>query len=208
LTKYQQRLQDILDKLKIFLFELRQIEVRAQLVHGFAFFLRQNPDYQPMDWSEHDLIPEHWNRIQPLSLSAHADPSDHAVEQDLIEIAQKIRIDSDTLLAKQKQRRLNAVTLSPAEKQTLHIPKYRQQLAAYLSRVRKQAGQPLSALAFQQVYAGDIEPSIWLACVMNECLKPQHKSLQIEWREVDKNSGFSGNKKICDIVLRCQAVSL
>jgi hypothetical protein len=54
----------------------------------------------PLDWSEHDQISDHWNRIQPLVLSAHADPLDHVVEQELVEIAQKVRIDSESLLAK------------------------------------------------------------------------------------------------------------
>jgi hypothetical protein len=40
---------------------------------------------------------------------------------------------------------------------------------------------------------------------MNECLKQQHKSLQIEWKEIRQGNGFTGNKKICDIVLCCQA---
>jgi hypothetical protein len=70
LPVYQQRLQDILDKLKVFLFELRQIEVRAQLVQGFAFFLQQNQAYQPQDWIERDTIPDHWNQIKPLALFA------------------------------------------------------------------------------------------------------------------------------------------
>lgn len=188
---YQQRLQDILDKLKIFLFELRQIEARAQLVQGFAFFLRQNPDYQPQDW----------NQIKPLTLTVHADPLDHALEDELIEIAQKIRVDSEVLLAKQKQRRLSAVTLNPPEKQTLRIPKYRQQLATYFARVRQQPGQSLSALAFQQRFVDDVEPAIWLAYVVNECLKPQHKALQLELRQASHASAFSGNKKVCDIVL-------
>jgi beta-lactamase class A len=129
---------------------------------------------------------------------------DHAVEQELVEIAQKIRIDSDALLAKQKQRRLNSINLTPTEKQTLQVPKYRRQLAAYMAKVRQQRGRHLSALAFQQVFATDIEPTIWLACVMNECLKQQHKALQIEWKEASQGSGFTGNKKICDIVLCCQ----
>jgi len=75
------------------------------------------------------------------------------VEQELVEIAQKIRIDSDALLAKQKQRRLNSINLTPTEKQTLQVPKYRRQLAAYMAKVRQQRGRPLSALAFQQVFA-------------------------------------------------------
>lgn len=206
LPKYHQRLQEILDKLKIFLFELREIEARAQLVQGFAFFLRQNPDYQPMDWSEDEQIPEHWNRIQPLVLAAHADPLDHAVEKDLVDIAQKLRVDSEALLAKKKQRRVNAVQDMPSEKQVLEIPKYRRQLASYMAKVRQHGGRPVSALAYQQIHVQDLEPAIWLACVMNECMKQQHKSLQIEWREVGQAAGFSGNKKICDILLRSEEV--
>ena len=55
---YQQCLQDILDTLKIVLFERRQIEARAQLVKGFAFFLSQNPAHQPLDLNGRDTIPD------------------------------------------------------------------------------------------------------------------------------------------------------
>jgi len=201
---YQQRLQDILDKLKIFLFELRQIEVRAQLVQGFAFFLQQNQNYQPQDWSERDNIPEHWNQIKPLALFAYADPLDHALEEDLIEIAQKIRIDTEVMLAKQKQRSLNAVTLSSQEKQTLDLPLYRKQLRVYFERVLKNEGQSISAVAFQQAFVNDIEPSIWLSCVLNEWLRKQqrNKRLQMDLIQTDVGQRFSGNKKVTDIVLK------
>ena len=201
---YQQRLQDILDKLKIFLFEFRQIEARAQLVQGFAFFLQQNQNYQSQDWSERDNIPEHWNQIKPLALFAYADPLDHGLEEELIEIAQKISINMQVLQAKQKQRSINAVTLSSQDKTTLDLPLFRKQLRLYFDRVLKNEGQSISAVAFQQAFVDDIEPSIWLSCVLNEWLRRQqrNKRLQKELIRVDVSQCFSGNKKVTDIILK------
>jgi hypothetical protein len=203
LPVYQQRLQDILDKLKVFLFELRQIEARAQLVQGFAFFLQQNQNYQPQDCSEFDQIPGHWNQIKPLALLAYADPLDHGLEDDLIEIAQKIRTDTEVMLAKQKQRSLNAVTLSPQDKKKLDLPLYRKQLRVYFDRALKNEGRSISAVAFQQAFVDDIEPSIWLSCVLNEWLRLQqrNKRLQMEMIQADSGRTFSGNKKVRDIKL-------
>ncbi|MBL6986319.1 MAG: hypothetical protein ISR72_04595 [Methylobacter sp.] len=204
LPVYQQRLQDILDTLKVFLFELRQIEARAQLVQGFAFFLQQNQNYQPQDWSERDTIPEHWNQIKPLALFAYADPLDHGLEEELVDIAQKIRIDSEVMLAKQKQRSLNAVSFSLPDKKTLDLPLYRKQLKVYFERVLKNEGQAISAVAFQQAFVDDIEPSIWLSCVLNEWLRRQqrNKRLHMELIQADVGWRFSGNKKVRDIVLQ------
>ncbi len=201
LPLYQQRLQDILDKLKVFLFELRQIETQAQLVQGFAFFLRQNPGYQTRNWSEADTIPDFWNQIRPLQLQAYADPMDHALEDELIEIAQKIKTDSETLLAKQKNRSIQAVTLTSQEKQQMEIPLYRKQLRAFLHYVRSNADKTVSALAFKQAYVSHIEPDIWLAFVMNECLRRSNQNLQMELRQREQGNVFNGNQKITDILL-------
>ncbi|MEE9396221.1 MAG: hypothetical protein V3V31_04335 [Methylococcales bacterium] len=201
LPLHQQRLQDILDKLKVFLFELRQIEVKAQLVQGFAFFLRQNPGYQPQDWIERDTVPGLWNQITPLAITAYADPMDHALEDELITITQKIRTDAESLLAKQKKRTLNAVSLARQDKQKLEMPLHRKQLKAYFNRARQKPGQTVSALAFQQAFIADLEPTIWLACVMNECLRQHNKSFRMEMLRINNPRPFSGNIKVKDIIL-------
>jgi hypothetical protein len=200
---YQQRLQDILNKLKVFLFELRQIEAKAQLVRGVAFFLQQNQNYQPQDWSECEQIPEQWNQIKPLALFAYADPLDNALTDDLIEIAQKIRRESNTLLAKPKPRAVNAVSLSPPSKYILELPLYRKHTARYFERVLRNPSQPMSAIAFYKAFVSDIEPSIWLSCVLNEWLRRQqsNKRLQLELIETNAGQPFSGNKTVQDIVL-------
>jgi hypothetical protein len=202
LPMYQQRLQDILDKLKIFLFELRQIEARAQLVQGFAFFLRQNPAFSPQDWSERDTIPNFFNQIKPLELFAHINPKNNALEEELIEIVQKLKTDAEALLAKQKTRTLNAVEVKPQQKQKLEMPWYRKQIKIYFHAVQQNHGQPLSALYFWQQAQAEIEPTIWLACVMNEGLRQQNKAFQMELRTGAMSPVFSGNQKITDIFLR------
>jgi hypothetical protein len=107
------------------------------------------------------------------------------------------------MLAKQKQRSLNTVTLSSQDKQTLDLPLYRKQLRVYFESVLKNEGQSISAVAFQQAFVEDIEPSIWLSCVLNEWLRRQqrNKRLQMEFIQADAGQRFSGNKKVTDIVL-------
>jgi len=70
--------------------------------------------------------------------------------------------------------------------------------------VQKNEGQSISAVAFQQTFVDDIEPSIWLSCVLNEWLRRQqrNKRLQMELIQADIGQRFSGNKKVTDIVLK------
>jgi len=204
LPVYQQRLQDILDKLKTFLFELRKIEARAQLVQGFSFFLRQNPAYETQDWSEQESIPEQWNQIKPLQLTAAADTLDYGVEDELISIAKKLRLDSDALLSKKAKRPINKVEKVEREIQVMELPMYRKWLKRYFALLEQQTGEAISALSFQQKYVQDIEPALWLGCVLNEWLRQQqrHTKIQMDFIQFASHAAFTGNKKVKDIVLR------
>ena len=204
LPVYQQRLQDILDKLKTFLFELRKIEERAQLVQGFSFFLRQNPAYETQDWSEQETIPEQWNQIKPLQLTAAADTLDYGVEDELISIAKKLRLDSDALLSKKAKRPINKVEKVEREIQVMELPMYRKWLKRYFTLLEQQAGEAISALSFQQKYVQDIEPALWLGCVLNEWLRQQqrHSKIHMDFIQFASHAAFTGNKKVKDIVLR------
>jgi len=207
LPVYQQRLQDILDKLKTFLFELRKIEARAQLVQGFSFFLRQNPAYETQDWSEQESIPEQWNQIKPLQLAAAADTLDYGVEDELISIVKKLRLDSDALLSKKAKRPINKVEKVEREIQVMELPMYRKWLKRYFTLLEQQAGEAISALSFQQKYVQEIEPALWLGCVLNEWLRQQqrHSKIHMDFIQFASHAAFTGNKKVKDIVLRWEA---
>jgi len=203
---YQQRLQDILDRLKTFLFELRKIEARAQSVQGFAFFLRQNPVYEIQNWVEEELIPEQWNQIQALSINAAADILDYASEHELINIAKKLRVDSEALLAKKRKRKINKIEQVERVIQVMELPIYRKWLRCYFSLLEQQAGTSISALSFQQKYVQTIEPALWLGCVLNEWLRQQQREekIQIDFIQFENYAAFTGNKKVKDIVLSWQ----
>ena len=203
---YHQRMQDILDKLKTFLFELRKIEARAQLVQGFAFFLRQNPGYEMQDWTEQESLPEQWNQIKPLQFSISANTLDYGVEDELIAIAQKLRVDSENLLSKKRKQKINKIEVVKREVQRMELPLYRKWLRRYFVLLEQQAGQAVSAVSFQQKYVQDIEPALWLGCVLNEWLRQQqrHSHIQMHFIQFESHAAFTGNRKVKDIVLSWQ----
>lgn len=201
LPSHRQRLQDILDTLKTFLFQLRQIEARARLVRGLAFFLRQNPDYGPQDWCEREQIPDHWNRISGIKLQAHPDPLNRSLETELIAIAQKIRVDSEALLAKRKERGLNRVSLAKPPARRVEFPQYRQRIRQLFEQARQTPGQAVSALAYRHHHGIEIDPPIWLSCVLSESLRRKglKQGFDFEFVRHARVDGFTGNLRVKDL---------
>jgi len=70
--------------------------------------------------------------------------------------------------------------------------------------LEQQAGEAISALSFQQKYVQEIEPALWLGCVLNEWLRQQqrHSKIQMDFIQFASHAAFTGNKKVKDIVLR------
>lgn len=202
LPTHRQRLQDILDTLKTFLFQLRQIEAQARLVRGFAFFLRQNPDYFPKDWSEQEQIPNHWKRIQGLVFRAHPDTQARNLEKELSDIARKVKVDSDALLAKPQQRRINSVSLSRRPSSRLEQPLYRRQIRGLFDLVKQSPSLGVSALAFRNRHSAEIAAPVWLSCVLSEGIrrKAQQQGYDFEF-VVWEDDGFNGNLRVKDLRL-------
>ena len=201
LPSHRQRLQDILDTLKTFLFQLREIEARARLVRGFAFFLRQNPDYSPQDWCEREQIPAHWNRISGMDLHAHPDTLDRSLESELIAIAQKIRIDSEALLAKRKERGLNRVSLAKPTARRVEPPVYRRRIRQLFERARQSPRQAVSALVFRNQQGVEVVPTIWLSCVLSESIRRKglKHGFDFEFVRHEREDGFTGNLRVKDL---------
>lgn len=201
LPGHRQRLEGILDTLKEFLFQLRQIEARARLVRGFAFFLRQNPDYAPQDWCEREQIPAQWNRISGMTLRAHADTLDRSLESELIAIAQKIRTDSEALLAKRKERSLNPVSVVRPLKRRVELPPYRQRLRQLFDHARESPDTAVSALAYRNRHRVEVDPPIWLSCVLSEGIRRKglKQGFDFEFVRSERDDGFTGNLRIRDL---------
>jgi hypothetical protein len=201
LPSHRQRLQDILDTLKTFLFQLRQIEARARLVRGFAFFLKQNPDYAPQEWCEREQIPAHWNRIAGMDLRGHPDTLDRSLEPELIAISQKLRLDSEALLAKRKERGLNSVSLAKPQARRVEPPLYRRRIRQLFEQALQSPGHTISALAYRSRQGVEIDPPIWLSCVLSESIrrKGMKQGFDFEFVRHDLKDGFTGNLRVKDL---------
>jgi hypothetical protein len=201
LPSHRQRLQDILDTLKTFLFQLRRIEARARLVRGFAFYLRQNPDYSPQDWCEQEQIPAHWNRMAGLAFHAHPDTLDRSLEPELITLAKRIRIDSEALWSTRKERRLNRVSLAKPPLRRVESPLYRRRLQELFEYARQTPGQAISALGYRNRQGAPIDPPIWLSCVLSESLRRQglRQGFDFEFVRHERDDGFTGNLRVRDL---------
>jgi hypothetical protein len=204
LPTHRQRLQDILDTLKTFLFRFRQIEARAKLVRGFAFYLRQNPDYAPGDWCEREqVVPSHWNRIAPMVLRGHADTLQRGREKELIAIVQKLRIDGEALLARKREREVNGVSLVRRPPVRLEPPAYRRQIRALFEEVRATPGITVSALAYRRKRGVEMAAPIWLSCVLSEGIRRRglKQGYDFEFVQREREDGFTGNLRIKDLHL-------
>lgn len=202
LPSHRQRLQDILDTLKTFLFQLRQIEARARLVRGLAFFLRQNSDYTPRDWSEEETVAHPWNRITGLSFRAHPDILQRGQEAELVAIAQKIKFDSEVLLVHKPKRRLNSVSLVKRESIRVESPLYRRKIRELFEGLKQTPGLAVSALAFRNHHADTVPAPVWLSCVLSEGIrrKAQRQGYDFEFVRW-AGDGFDGNVRVKDLRL-------
>lgn len=201
LPSHRQRLQDILDTLKTFLFQLRQIEARARLVRGFAFYLRQNPDYSPQDWCEQEQIPAHWNHMTGLAFHAHPDTLDRSLEPELITLASKIRVNSEALWSTRKERRLNRVSLAKPPLRRVESPVYRRHLLELFEHARQAPGVPISAQGYRKHHGVAIDPPIWLSCVLSESLRRKglRQGFEFEFVRHEHDDGFTGNLRVKDL---------
>jgi len=202
LPVHRQRLQDILDILKTFLFQIRQIEARARRVRGFAFYLRQNPDYAPKDWSEQEQVPAHWNRVTGLVFRAHPDTLARGQEKELVEIARKVKADGEALLAKKPERRLNSVSLARRQAIRVASPVYRTRLKELFEHARLSPGRGVSALAFRNRHVPEIDAPLWLSCVLGEGIRRKAQKQGYDFEFVRwAGDGFDGNLRVKDVRL-------
>jgi hypothetical protein len=80
----------------------------------------------------------------------------------------------------------------------MELPLYRKWLRHYFVLLEQQAGQSISAVSFQQKYVQEIEPALWLGCVLNEWLRQQrHTKVKMEFIQFSTISNkYSGRKEL------------
>lgn len=207
LPLWQTELQNIIEKLKKFLFEIREIEKKAKMVRGFAYFLRQRSDYDIKDYADDEYnMPAFLNRVKPLVCMAHPDPSVEKHSEELLEIAGKLpplgyeRDDSANLPEPPAE-----VDVNSHEEHAVESPAEETHLRKFVMLLSDKPGVPMTAMTYHLAYInGEIDARLWLLYLYGYLSRLQSTNrklnVQIDINRHETNEIY-GNDRMFDITL-------
>jgi hypothetical protein len=198
------RLASIVDRMKTLLFTLRQQEQTANRTRAMARFLKQHPEWSPLDWADEPAVPAILNRSPGLALQAGLDTTRVTLQAGFVDIVHELK--RQTRPAPLPDMNRAAAPVSQAE--TGHIDYrrdlYEEHTETLFAQALQEQGRNVSALHYWQRHGLAIEPDLWLNIVFaHYCSLPQRlrAAIAIEMQG-DALSGFSGNQLISEIRLR------
>jgi hypothetical protein len=198
------RLASIVDRMKTLLFTLRQQEQTANRTRAMARFLKQHPEWSPLDWADEPAVPAILNRSPGLALQAGLDTTRVTLQAGFVDIVHELK--RQTRPAPLPDMNRAAAPVSQAE--TGHIDYrrdlYEEHTETLFAQALQEQGRNVSALHYWQRHGLAIEPDLWLNIVFaHYCSLPQRlrTAIAIEMQG-DALSGFSGNQLISEIRLR------
>lgn len=198
------RLASIVDRMKTLLFTLRQQEQTANRTRAMARFLKQHPEWSPLDWADEPAVPAILNRTPGLVLQAGLDTTRVTLQAGFVDIVHELKRQTrPTPLADMNR---TAVPVSQAE--TGHIDYlrdlYEEHTETLFAQALQEQGRNVSALHYWQRHDLAIEPDLWLNIVFaHYCSLPQRLRTAIAIEMLGEAlSGFSGNQLISEIRLR------
>lgn len=200
LPSFRQNLSDILEILKQYLFEYREIEERTRRVRSIWLYLEHHPVYELQEWDE-TTHPQTWLlKASALSISNHPWVRSPDYTDILAELA--INIPPSSIRMPIVRLRGHIVDEEPTSIVLLPIKPY-QRAIAQLVAACKQKNTRISALHWYFEHQNDftgISVPIWLQCILENLGPRKRKDLGI-MLIVDElhNLVFTGNVLINDI---------
>lgn len=198
------RLASIVDRMKTLLFTLRQQEQTANRTRAMARFLKQHPEWSPLDWADEPAVPTILNRSPGLVLQAGLDTTRVTLQAGFVDIVHELK--RQTRPAPLPGMNRAAAPVSQAE--TGHIDYrrdlYEEHTETLFAQALQEQGRNVSALHYWQRHGLAIEPDLWLNIVFaHYCSLPQRLRTAIAIEMLGEAlSGFSGNQLISEIRLR------
>jgi hypothetical protein len=199
-----ERLTGIVGRMKELLFKLRLQEQTANRCRAMAQFLRQHPEWEPLDWSEGGDVPDLLRRGTGLKLQSGIDTANAVLQADLAAIVQELRRQSKPVAPLARDG-----ATSPLDTQVPSRIEYDQDL--YDSHIEnlfalalEQHGYKVSALRYWGGQGLEIKAELWLDMVFAQyCCLPQRMRRTIALDMQGENlEGFNGNQVIEEILLQ------
>lgn len=199
-----ERLTSIVARMKTLLFTLRLQEQTANRTRAMAQFLRQHPEWEPLDWSIEAAAPELLRRGIGLNLPPGIDTANPVLQADLVEIVQELRRQAKPLAPPPRNNASAPLDTQIPEQIEYHRDLYEVHIENLFASVLERQGRSTSALQYWRGEGLEIKAELWLDMVFAQycCLPQRMRSVVALEMQGENLSDFNGNQVIHEISLR------
>ncbi len=200
LPSFRQNLSDILEILKQYLFEYREIEERTRRVRSLWLYLERHPVYELQEWDE-TAHPQRWLRkTSGIPIANHPWVRNPEYTDDLASLASDIA--PPTARLSNKRPRGTLVEEEPTPIVIFTVKPYQQAIENLITDCKLQKAQ-VSALQWYIDHSddlGDMSVSVWLQCVQEYLGPRKKKNLEIKVEPAElEDTLFNGNIVVTDV---------
>ncbi|MCK9620652.1 MAG: hypothetical protein M0R47_08980 [Methylobacter sp.] len=199
-----ERLTGIVGRMKELLFKLRLQEQTANRCRAMAQFLRQHPEWEPLDWSEDAGVPDLLRRGTGLKLQPGIDTANPVLQADLAAIVQELRRQSKPVAPLGRDSAAAPLDTQMPSRIEHNQDLYDSHIENLLALALEQQGRKVSALCYWSEQGLEIKAELWLDIVFAQyCCLPQRMRRTIALDMQGENlEGFDGNQVIEEILLQ------
>jgi hypothetical protein len=199
-----ERLTGIVGRMKELLFKLRLQEQTANRCRAMAQFLRQHPEWDPLDWSAEAAVPDLLRRGTGLKLQPGINTANPVLQADLAAIVQELRRQSKPVAPLARDSAAEPLDTQMPGQVEYDQDLYESHIENLFARALEQHGRKVSALRYWGEQGLAIKAELWLDMVFAQyCCLPQRmrRSIALDMQG-EILEGFDGNQVIEEILLQ------
>jgi hypothetical protein len=199
-----ERLTGIVGRMKELLFKLRLQEQTANRCRAMAQFLRQHPEWEPLDWSAEAAVPDLLRRGTGLKLEPGINTANPVLQADLAAIVQELRRQSKPVAPLARDSAATPLDTQMPGQVEYDQDLYDSHIENLFARALEQHGRKVSALRYWGEQGLEIKAELWLDMVFAQyCCLPQRmrRSIALDMQG-EILEGFDGNQVIEEILLQ------
>lgn len=199
-----ERLTGIVGRMKALLFKLRLQEQTANRCRALAQFLRQHPEWEPLDWSADAAVPELLKRGDGLSLQPGINTANLALQADLAAIVHELRRQTKPVAPLARDSSATPLDTRIPGQIEYNQDLYEGHIENLFAEALEQQGRTVSALRYWAAQGLEVNAALWLDMVFAQyCCLPQRMRRAIALDMQGENlESFDGNQIIEEIMLQ------
>jgi len=199
-----ERLTGIVGRMKELLFKLRLQEQTANRCRAMAYFLRQHPEWEALDWSAEASIPALLKRGAGLALQPGINTANPVLQADLTAIVQELRRQSKPVAPLARDSASQPLNTEIPDRIAYDQDLYETHIENLFALALQQQGRKISALHYWREQSLEVKAELWLDMVFAQhcCLPQRVRHAIILDMQGESLAGFDGNQIIEEIVLQ------